>query len=70
MTEEEFRAAFKGSAVKRAKRMGLLRNAIATLASRNDPEAIAALEHALNDPDELVGEAAGRVLGHIKAGKL
>ena len=31
LTQEEFSAAFKGSAVKRAKRRGLLRNAIAAL---------------------------------------
>ena len=31
LTQEEFSAAFKGSSVKRAKRRGLLRNAIAAL---------------------------------------
>ena len=36
----------------------LLRTAAAALAGRNDSEAIGALEHALEDPEELVREAA------------
>ena len=70
MTDEEFREKFKGSPVKRAKRRGLLRNAAAALASRDDPEAIAALGHALNDPEELVREAARLALEQIKERKL
>lgn len=62
LTQEQFSLAFKGSAMKRAKRRGLLRNAIAALASRGDDEAIAALQHALDDPEELVREAARRAL--------
>ena len=58
LTQEQFSVAVKGSAVKRAKRRGLLGNAIAALSGRNDPEVIAALEHALNDPEELAREAA------------
>ena len=54
LTQEEFSAALKGRSVKRAKRLGLLRNAVAALAGRDDAEAIAALEHAMNDPEELV----------------
>ena len=69
MTQEEFSSAFKGSAVKRAKRRGLLRNAIAALARRDDPEAIAALEHAMSDPEELVSQAAEMALApiHVEA---
>ena len=59
LTQVEFSAVLKGSAVKRAKRRGLLRNAIAALAGRDDREAAAALEHALSDPEESVREAAG-----------
>ena len=58
LTEEEFREKFKGSPVKRAKRRGLLRNAAYALCNRDDEEAIAALKHALEDPEELVREAA------------
>jgi epoxyqueuosine reductase len=65
MTEEEFRSKFKGSPVKRAKRRGLLRNAAAALASRDDDEATAALEHALNDHEPLVREQAARALDTI-----
>ena len=66
LTEEEFRTAFKGSPVKRAKRRGLLRNAAAALATRDDAAAIAALEHALHDPEPLVRESAERALEQIR----
>ncbi|MCW3098634.1 MAG: putative iron-sulfur cluster binding protein [Chthonomonadaceae bacterium] len=67
LTEEEFREKFKGSPVKRAKRRGLLRNAAAALCMRADADAVAALEHALNDPEPLVREAAGRSLDAIRS---
>jgi len=67
MTDEDFREKFKGSPVKRAKRRGLLRNATAALSSRDDAEAIAALEHALNDPEQLVSDAAAAALEQIRA---
>src|SRR5580692_10837175 len=67
MTDDDFRQKFKGSPVKRAKRRGLLRNAAAALSSRDDAEAIAALEHALNDPEELVREAAEVAIERIRA---
>ncbi len=67
MNHEEFREKFKGSPVKRAKRRGLLRNAAAALCARDDTEAIAALEHALNDPEELVRETAAWSLEQITA---
>ncbi len=67
MTDEDFRQKFKGSPVKRAKRRGLLRNAATALAARDDVEAIAALEHAMNDPEELVRDAAAWSLEQIRA---
>ena len=67
VTQEQFSAAFKGSAVKRAKRRGLLRNAAVALVGRDDPEVIAALEHALDDPEELVRKAAKWVLTSNKS---
>jgi epoxyqueuosine reductase QueG len=39
MTEEEFRVAFKGSPVKRAKWRGLMRSVGAALARSDDPDA-------------------------------
>jgi epoxyqueuosine reductase len=62
LTREEFSAAFKGSAVKRAKRRGLLRNAIAALNGCEDLEAVAALEHAQNDTDPVVRGSAKAAL--------
>jgi epoxyqueuosine reductase QueG len=58
LTEEEFRVEFKGSVVMPAKHRGLLRNAAVAQAVRDDEEAIAAQEHALNDRMPLVREAA------------
>ena len=69
MTEEEFRAKFKGSPVKRAKRRGLLRNAATALCISDGEESIAALEHALNDPEQLVREAAVTSLNAIRERK-
>ncbi|MDE2127966.1 MAG: tRNA epoxyqueuosine(34) reductase QueG [Armatimonadetes bacterium] len=66
LTEEQFREQFKGSAVKRTKMRGLLRNAAAALSARDDSEAVHALEHAVDSPDRLVSDAAGRALGTIR----
>ena len=66
LTEEEFRQKFKGSPVKRTKLRGLLRNAAYTLCNREDEESIVALKHALNDPEELVREAAAWSLSVIE----
>ncbi len=69
MDEEEFRRKFKGSPVKRAKRQGLLRNAVVALHMRDDAEAIVAREYALNDPEPLVRESAEWSLEQIRARK-
>ena len=66
MTEDQFRVAFKGSPVKRAKRRGLLRNAALALAGRDDAKAITALEHALSDSEPLVRDGARRSLDAIQ----
>ncbi|MCC6728506.1 MAG: tRNA epoxyqueuosine(34) reductase QueG [Chthonomonadales bacterium] len=65
--DEAFREGYRKSPVKRAKRRGLLRNAAAALSSREDAQAIAALEHALTDPEPLVSEQARRSLEAIRA---
>ncbi len=70
MGEEEFRAKFKGSPVKRAKRRGLLRNAAVALAASDDGEAFEALEYAIaNDPEPLVREHAEWALQQISERK-
>jgi epoxyqueuosine reductase len=66
MDEEEFRAKFKGSPVKRAKRRGLLRNVAVSLAAADDPEVERALEQAAHDPEPRVQEHARRALEQVR----
>ena len=71
LSEEEFRTAFKGSPVKRAKRRGLLRNVAVALAASDDPEVERALEQAAtHDPEPLVREQAAASLVGIRDRKL
>ena len=65
LSEAAFRERFKGSAVKRAKRRGLVRNAAVALGNRADPGDVPALAHALNDPEPLVRGHAAWALGRI-----
>ncbi|WP_349264078.1 HEAT repeat domain-containing protein [Longimicrobium sp.] len=64
MTQEEFRARFKGSPLKRTKRRGLLRNVTVALGSWG-AEAVPTLAVALNDEEELVRGHATWALGRI-----
>ena len=52
MNDAEFRAIYSGTAVTRAKRRGLARNAAVALANCNDPRAEAPLLRALREHDE------------------
>jgi epoxyqueuosine reductase len=65
MTPEQFRARFRGSAISRAKRAGLLRNAALTLGRRRDADARSALTRALEDPEPSVRTAAAWALETI-----
>jgi epoxyqueuosine reductase len=58
LSEEAFRRRFRGTALMRAKRRGLLRNAALALGNQGDLAALPALRHALNDPEPLIREAA------------
>jgi epoxyqueuosine reductase len=58
LSEEAFRRRFRGTALTRAKRRGLLRNAALVLGNCGDPAALPALQRALQDPEPLVREAA------------
>jgi epoxyqueuosine reductase len=58
LTGEEFQRRFRGTALTRPKRAGLLRNAALVLGNRGDAAALPALRRALNDPEPLVREAA------------
>jgi len=67
LDEEGFRAAFRGSPVKRAKRTGLARNAAIALGNAGDMAAASTLEHAAtSDPEPLVREAAEWALTRLR----
>lgn len=65
LSPEAFRARFRGSAMTRAKRGGLLRNAALVLGNRRDPAAVPALTRALDDADATVRDAAAWALERI-----
>jgi epoxyqueuosine reductase len=58
MTPEEFREKFRGSAVRRAKRNGLRRNAAIAMGNSGDRRFIPLLEELEADDDEFVAESA------------
>jgi epoxyqueuosine reductase len=58
LSEAAFRRHFGDTALLRARRRGLLRNAALVLGNRGDPAALPALRQALADPEPLVREAA------------
>lgn len=65
MDDEAFRRDFKGSAMKRAKRRGLARNAATVLGNIGTGDDVDVLAHALDDPELLVGEHATWALEQI-----
>jgi epoxyqueuosine reductase len=67
LSQEEFRRRFRGTALTRPKRRGLLRNAALALGNLGDPAALPALERALADPEPLVREAARWAIERIHA---
>ena len=67
LSPEAFRARFRGSAMTRAKRAGLLRNAALLLGRRGEPSAVPALTRALDDDDATVRAAAAWALARIAA---
>ena len=66
MDDAAFRARFRGSAMSRAKRAGLARNAALLLGNRGDRAAAPALRRALSDPDEGVRRAAAWALSRCE----
>ncbi len=58
MTENDFQTRFRGTALMRTRRRGLLRNAALLLGTHGDPAALTALRAALADTDEMVRDAA------------
>ena len=66
LSERDFRARFRGTALMRSKRGGLLRNAAIVLGNQGDPAALPVLEKACADADSLVREAAAWAIGRIR----
>src|SRR5262249_44001749 len=67
LSEQEFRQRFRGTALMRTKRRGLLRNAALILGNRGDRAALPALRRALADPDPVIREAAKWAIERITA---
>jgi epoxyqueuosine reductase len=65
LSEEAFRERFRGTALMRAGRRGLLRNAALVLGNRGDPAALPALRRALGDPEPLIREVAQWAIDRI-----
>jgi len=65
LDESGFRARFTRSAVRRAKRRGLLRNVAVALGNSGNPQAIPLLRIALHDPEPLVRGHAAWALGRF-----
>jgi epoxyqueuosine reductase len=61
-----FRDRFRSTAVSRATRGGLLRNAALVLGNRGDGAAVPALRRALEDADDTVRQAAAWALGRLE----
>jgi len=58
ISAEEFRAAFRGSPVRRAKRAGLRRNAVIAMGNGGDRKFLPRLEKLAADEDEVVSQSA------------
>jgi len=66
LSEEDFRRRFKGTALLRAKRRGLLRNAAIVLGNTGDASSLPALRKAMDDADPVIREAAAWAVGQIE----
>jgi epoxyqueuosine reductase len=69
LSEDEFRARFRGSPSTRAKRRGFLRNVAVALGNLRDPRALPALEAALYDAEPLIRGHVAWALGRIGGGR-
>ena len=67
MTESEWDDFSRGSAIRRAKRSGFLRNVATALGNTGDPSALPVLTNALADAEPLVREHAAWAIDRIKA---
>ena len=58
MSEEDFRQAFRGSPIRRAKRSGVRRNAVVAMGNNGKPSFVPLLKQLRHDPDPVVAEYA------------
>jgi len=66
LDSQAFNARFKGTPLKRTKRRGLLRNVAVALGNWGSPQALPALQAALQDPEPLIREHAAWAIERIK----
>ncbi|MCX7700573.1 MAG: tRNA epoxyqueuosine(34) reductase QueG [Gemmataceae bacterium] len=66
LSEEAFQQRFRGTALQRAKRRGLVRNAALLLGERGDQSALDALQVAAHDSDPVVREAASWAISRLR----
>ena len=66
LDDAEFRRRFRGTAFFRTKRTGLLRNAAIVLGNTGNASAIAALQRAQLDDDDVIREAAEWALARLQ----
>ena len=69
ITSEEFREKFRGSAVRRAKRSGLRRNAVIAMGNSGDRRFEPLLENLKSDEDDVVAESAGWAAKRLSRGR-
>jgi epoxyqueuosine reductase len=65
MSAEEFRRAFRGSPIRRAKRAGLRRNAVIAMGNSGDRKLLPLLNKLAEDEDEVVAESAVWAIGKL-----
>ncbi len=66
ISAEEFNRRFSGSAVRRAKRDGFVRNVVVALGNSRQPQALPALARAMQDASALVREHAAWAVGQVE----
>jgi epoxyqueuosine reductase len=67
ISTEEFRETFRGSPIRRAKRVGLRRNAILAMGNSGNQEFIPFLKNLTLDEDAVIAESARWALGKLEA---
>lgn len=66
LTDDQFRALFRGSPIKRIKRRGFLRNVCVALGNVGTRDDLPALQRAANDPEPLIAEHAAWAIDRIE----